>query len=79
MKKSLLIFISIIFIFTIYSFSEKEEEISVKEVIPFTYCAISHQGPFTEIQNVIQKINERNSDSEYNSCWTNDRNLLQQP
>ena len=56
MKRSLILFISIVFIFSIYSFSEKEEEISVKEIVPFTYCAISHQGPFTEIQNIIQKL-----------------------
>ncbi len=54
--RNIVIFISLIFIFSICSFSEKGEGISVKEVVPFTYCALFHQGPFTEIGNVIQQF-----------------------
>jgi effector-binding domain-containing protein len=55
-KKILILFVSIILVFSINLFSKKGEEISVKEVVPFTYCAIFHQGPFTEIESVIQRL-----------------------
>ncbi len=29
---------------------------SVKEVSPFSYCCISHKGPFTEIEGVIGQL-----------------------
>lgn len=32
------------------------EDITVKEVVPFTYFCISHKGPFTEIENVIGQL-----------------------
>jgi effector-binding domain-containing protein len=54
--RNIVIFISLIIIFSIPLLSEKGEEISVKEVMPFTYCALFHQGPFTEIENVIQQL-----------------------
>ncbi len=34
----------------------QSENIQMKEVSPFSYCCIPHKGPFTEIENVIQKL-----------------------
>jgi effector-binding domain-containing protein len=30
--------------------------ISIKKISPFTYCSISHKGPFTEIEKVIKML-----------------------
>jgi effector-binding domain-containing protein len=31
-------------------------DIKAKEVSPFSYCCITHKGPFTEIENVIGRL-----------------------
>ena len=30
-----------------------DESVTIKEVIPFVYCSIHHEGPYTEISNII--------------------------
>ncbi|MFB0564518.1 MAG: GyrI-like domain-containing protein [Candidatus Aminicenantaceae bacterium] len=43
----------------ILSFQEKTSEtitVSVKEVAPFTYCCITHKGPFSDIETVIGRL-----------------------
>lgn len=30
-----------------------DEEISVKDISPFTYCSLSHKGPYSDIEKVI--------------------------
>ena len=32
------------------------ETISLKEIAAFSYCCIPHKGPFTEIENIIEKL-----------------------
>ena len=32
------------------------ETISLREVSSFSYCCLSHKGPFTEIENIIRKL-----------------------
>lgn len=34
----------------------QESEITLKDIEPFTYCCIKHQGPFTEIEKVIGQL-----------------------
>jgi len=33
--------------------SSQDVEVKVTDVSPFSYCCISHKGPFTEVENVI--------------------------
>lgn len=36
--------------------SIKEPDVTTQEVSPFTYCCISHKGPFTEIEQIIGQV-----------------------
>jgi len=36
--------------------SSQDVEVKLTDVSPFSYCCVTHKGPFTEIENVIGKL-----------------------
>jgi len=51
----LLVFSSLLLILSLQE-GTAEEEISVKEVTPFTYVCLAHQGPFADMPDVIGRM-----------------------
>lgn len=61
MKKTLVALPALLFCFLLVTFSlsffgSEAQEVEVKNIQPFSYCCIHHQGPFTEIENVIAQL-----------------------
>lgn len=64
MKKSISAAVLLLFLFALSGAfnvsgqekSPEKKDVALKEVKPFSYCALYHKGPFTDIEKVIGKL-----------------------